>query len=165
MFSAGEVVVYSTQGVCLVKEITTMKFGGTKAEYYVLTPVSDRGAVVYVPTEKPALVAKMRPVLNREELDGLIVKSASEKSEWIENDAERKLYCDSAVKSGDRGELMRMMEMLYLRREELKNQKSHFHNIDAQYLKTAERMLHDEIAYVLGISLDEVPAYIQSRIK
>ena len=43
MFSAGEVVVYSTQGVCLVKEITTMKFGGTKAEYYVLTPVSDRG--------------------------------------------------------------------------------------------------------------------------
>lgn len=164
MYSAGEVVIYGTQGVCSIKEITTMKFGSTKGEYYILTPVSDPKSVVYVPTAKPALVAKMRPVLSRSELDELIAVTAAENLEWIANDNERKLYCDKVIKGGDRVEIMRLMEMLYLRREELKDQSKHFHNVDAQYLKTAERMLHDEFAYVLGIRLEDVPEYIRSHM-
>lgn len=165
MFSAGEVVIYGTQGVCRVKEISTMKFGSTKGEYYILNPVSDPKSVVYVPTEKPALVAKMRPVLSAAELDELVVKAASESLEWIENDNQRKDYCDRVIKNGDRAEIMRMIEMLYLRREELKDRKKHFHNVDAQYLKAAERLLHDEFAYVLGIGIEDVPEYIRSHMK
>ncbi len=163
MFSAGEVVTYGTQGVCRVKEISVMKFGSTKGEYFILVPFSDPKAVVYVPTSKPALVAKMRPVLSRKELDELILKTAGESLEWIAGDNERKDYCDRVLKSGERVEIMRMMEMLYLHRESLKDQKKHFHNIDAQYLKAAERMLHDEFAFVLGIAPEDVPDYIHSR--
>lgn len=164
MFSADEVVVYGTQGVCRVKEISMVKFGSTKGEYYILSPISDPKALVYVPTEKPALVAKMRPVLSRAELDELLRKAASEKTEWIESDNERKAFCDRVIKGGDRGEIMGMITMLYNRREELKDQKRHFHNIDAQYLKAAERLLHDEFAYILGIEPVDVPEYIKANI-
>ena len=164
MYSVGEVVIYSTQGVCRVKEISTMKFGSTKGEYYILTPVSDSRSVVYVPTANPALVAKMRPILCRQELDSLMADISGEHQEWISDDSQRKDYCDRVIKGGDRREIMRLMEMLYLRREALKDQKKHFHNVDAQYLKTAERMLFDEIAYVTGISLEEVPDYISSHL-
>ena len=57
---------------------------------------------------------------------------------------------------------MRLVGMLYRRRELLKDQKKHFHNVDAQYLKTAERMLHGELAYALGIAVDDVADYIRS---
>lgn len=164
MLSVGQTVVYGTQGVCTVKEISVLKMGKTKGEYYVLCPVDDPGSTVYVPTGNERLAGKLRPVLTGDEADALILEAAREPMAWIPDDNGRKLFCDDIVKNGSRKQLMQLVGMLYRRREELKDQKKHFHNVDAQYLKTAERMLHGELAYALGISADEVTEYIQNRI-
>ena len=162
MLTVGQTVVYGTQGVCTVKEISMLKLGKTKGEYYALSPIDDPGSTVYVPTANEKLMSKLRPVLTGEEADALITEAVREPLEWIERDAERKSACDDIVKNGDRKQLMRLVGMLYRRRELLKDQKKHFHNVDAQYLKTAERMLHGELAYALGIAVDDVADYIRS---
>ena len=162
MLTVGQTVVYGTQGVCTVKEISMLKLGKTKGEYYALSPIDDPGSTVYVPTANEELMSKPRPVLTGEEADALITEAVREPLEWIESDAERKSACDDIVKNGDRKQLMRLVGMLYRRRELLKDQKKHFHNVDAQYLKTAERMLHGELAYALGIAVDDVADYIRS---
>ena len=162
MLTVGQTVVYGTQGVCTVKEISMLKLGKTKGEYYALSPIDDPGSTVYVPTANEKLMSKLRPVLTGEEADALITEAVREPPEWIESDAERKSACDDIVKNGDRKQLMRLVGMLYRRRELLKDQKKHFHNVDAQYLKTAERMLHGELAYALGIAVDDVADYIRS---
>ena len=160
MFSVGDTVVYGTQGVCTIKDISTLKLGRVKGEYYILAPVADPGSVVYVPASNEKLLGKMRAVLCREEADALILDALREPLPWISDDASRKSFCDDIVKNGSRKELMRLVGMLYRHREELRQQKKHFHNIDAQYLKTAERLLHDELAYALSIPTDQVPDYI-----
>ena len=162
MLTVGQTVVYGTQGVCTVKEISMLKLGKTKGEYYALSPIDEPGSTVYVPTANEKLMSKLRPVLTGEEADALITEAVREPLEWIESDAERKSACDDIVKNGDRKQLMRLVGMLYRRRELLKDQKKHFHNVDAQYLKTAERMLHGELAYALGIAVDDVADYIRS---
>ena len=162
MLTVGQTVLYGTQGVCTVKEISMLKLGKTKGEYYALSPIDDPGSTVYVPTANEKLMSKLRPVLTGEEADALITEAVREPLEWIESDAERKSACDDIVKNGDRKQLMRLVGMLYRRRELLKDQKKHFHNVDAQYLKTAERMLHGELAYALGIAVDDVADYIRS---
>ena len=162
MLTVGQTVVYGTQGVCTVKEISMLKLGKTKGEYYALSPIDDPGSTVYVPTANEKLMSKLRPVLTGEEAAALITEAVREPLEWIESDAERKSACDDIVKNGDRKQLMRLVGMLYRRRELLKDQKKHFHNVDAQYLKTAERMLHGELAYALGIAVDDVADYIRS---
>lgn len=162
MLTVGQTVVYGTQGVCTVKEISMLKLGKTKGEYYALSPIDDPGSTVYVPTANEKLMSKLRPVLTGEEADALITEAVREPLEWIESDAERKSACDDIVKNGDRKQLMRLVGMLHRRRELLKDQKKHFHNVDAQYLKTAERMLHGELAYALGIAVDDVADYIRS---
>ena len=162
MLTVGQTVVYGTQGVCTVKEISMLKLGKTKGEYYALSPIDDPGSTVYVPTANEKLMSKLRPVLTGEEADALITEAVREPLECIESDAERKSACDDIVKNGDRKQLMRLVGMLYRRRELLKDQKKHFHNVDAQYLKTAERMLHGELAYALGIAVDDVADYIRS---
>lgn len=162
MLTVGQTVVYGTQGVCTVKEISMLKLGKTKGEYYALSPIDDPGSTVYVPTANEKLMSKLRPVLTGEEADALITEAVREPLEWIESDADRKSACDDIVKNGDRKQLMRLVGMLYRRRELLKDQKKHFHNVDAQYLKTAERMLHGELAYALGIAVDDVADYIRS---
>lgn len=165
MFSVGDTVVYNTQGVCEIVEKTLMKFGGEKKEYFVLRPAADNGSTVYVPCTSEPLLAKMRKLISRVELDALIDEAARDGREWIVSDSERRDYCDAVLKSGDRKQLLQLISMLYRRREELKTLKKHFHNADATYLKAAERLLHDEFAYVLGISSAEVPDYIRSRLE
>lgn len=162
MFSVGDTVVYGTQGVCRIEEKKVMRMGKTEGEYLVLQPIADAKSTVFVPVSSEKLMAKMREVLSKEELDALILRCVNDPKEWIESDDERKEYCESTIKSGDRGELIRLIGMLYEHRESLKNQKRHFHTVDAQYLKSAEHLLHDEFAYVLGIAAAAVPEYIYS---
>ena len=163
MLALGQTVVYGTQGVCTVREISMLKLGKAKGEYYVLSPIDDPGSTVYVPTANEKLMSKLHPVLTGEEARAMIAEAVREPLEWIVSDNERKNVCDEIVKNGDRKQLLRMAGMLYRRREALKDQKKHFHNVDAQYLKTAERMLHGELAYVFGISADEAAEYIRRR--
>ena len=127
-------------------------------------PIDDPGSTVYVPTASEKLANKLRPVLTGSEANALIDEAANEPLEWIASDNERKSVCDDIVKNGSRKQLMQLVGMLYRRREALKDQKKHFHNVDAQYLKTAERMLHGELAYALGIAAADVAEYIRRRM-
>lgn len=165
MFSVGEVVVYGVQGVCRIRDKCTRKFGKEEQEYFVLCPVFDEKSVIYVPADKPALLAQMRAVLTKAELSELIVTADRNGSQWIENDNSRRDFCAEVIKSGDRSALMGLVSMLYLHSEELKGQKKHFHMADERSLKQAKKLLHDEFAYVLGIDPEDVPAYISSRLE
>lgn len=165
MFQAGDAIIYGTHGVCVISEIAQLKLVGDKREYYVLAPVHDENSKIYAPTDNDAVNARMRKVLSREQLDELISSVSREDSQWISDDSQRREFCDAVIKGGDRAELMKLIEMLYLRQKSLKNNKKHFHIADEKALKEAQGLLHDEFAYVLGITPEEVPDYIKSHLK
>ena len=123
MFSVGDTVVYGTQGVCTIKDISMLRLGKARGEYYILTPVADPGSVVYVPTSNEKLLGKMRAVLSRKEAEELILDASRDPLPWISDDVSRKNFCDDIVKNGSRKELMRLVGMLYCHREELRQQK------------------------------------------
>ncbi len=167
MYSVGEAVIYGNHGVCKVKEITEMSFGNgsDRKKYYVLCPVSNPRSIIYVPTDNDALTSRIRPLLSEAEIDEIISSVPPEKLQWIASDIKRKEFCGETLKSGDRFRIMQMIGMLYDQREALRDQKKHFHVVDERFLKDATRLLHEEFAYVLGISPADVPEYISSRIK
>ena len=165
MFSVGDTVSYSTQGICKIKEITEMAVGKVKKKYFVLVPVQDEKATVYVPTDNEKLLDNMRAVLSEEKINALIERAANNPMQWIENDLARKEHCSNIIKSGDSYELMRLIQMLYIKREELKTSKKHFHISDEKYLRNAEHLLHDEFSYVLHINKEDVPDYILNKIQ
>lgn len=165
MFQAGDAIVYGTHGVCVIDEISELKLVGEKREYYVLSPIRDKNSKIYAPTDNETVSAKMRKVITKAELDLLISGISSEDSEWINDDGERREYCDGVIKSGDRAQLMSLIGMLYSKQKTLRTSKKHFHLADEKALKQAQDLLHDEFAYVLGIPVDEVPMYIKERIK
>ena len=164
MFAVGDVVMYGTQGVCKIHEVCTKKFGKTESEYFLLRPYFDPKSVIYVPTDQDNLLSQMREVLTRNEVNDLIAEISSGKIEWIDNDNERQDVCNEIIRSGDRVALMRLIQMLYDRNEELKGQKKHFHIADERNLKRAEKLLHEEFAYVLGLQPADIPAYISERL-
>ena len=163
MFSVGDTVLYGTQGVCRIKEKIIKRVGKKTGEYFVLAPVAEKGSAVYIPTDNETLLGKMRRVLTSEEVDSIVTEAAMSPKDWIEDDNIRAEHCSEVIKSGDRAELLRIICMLYLRREDLRAKKKHFHNADEQFLKVAEKLFCDEMAYILGIAKSDVPEYIRQK--
>ena len=164
MFSAGDHVVYGNHGVCRVAELTSMDFGADHREYYVLSPIAEPKSKIFVPLDNDALTSTMLPVLTKDEIDALLGSVVPGSREWIENDSERKAFCTATLKSGDRFAILSMIDMLYLHREEMISQKKHFHVTDERFLRDAEKLLHEEFAFVLGIPRAEVITYIGEHV-
>lgn len=165
MLQIGKTVLYGTEGVCTVAEICKMKVGGKREEYYVLKPVHRPNATVFVPANNEMLMAKVHPVLSREEIDALIDSVSGEEFLWIEDHNERKTEFQKILVGGDRRELLAMIRCLYLRRQQLYENGKRLRSNDDQILRDAEKLLNDEFSLILNIAPHEVAEYIRSRIE
>ena len=93
---------------------------GTPKEYYLLVPIAEPTAKVYIPVDIAA--ARIRPVLTAEE----------------------------ALASRDPKRLIGIIKTLYLRKKERTDAGKKNTAVDERYFKLAEDQLHGELAFVLG---------------
>ena len=72
-------VHYGAYGVCQVEDIRPIRFGPDtpRREYYVLKPISQDGASIFVPADNLKLMSRMRPVLSEEEIDRRVREAAA----------------------------------------------------------------------------------------
>ena len=61
-------------------------------------------------------------------------------------------------------DLIRLIKTVYRKSKKLVQNGKKPGKTDQQYRKRAEELLHEELSVALGISFDEVPAYIEQRI-
>ena len=155
MFEVNDTIVYGTQGVCKVVEITEKDFMGAKKEYYVLKPVNNKGATLFAPVNVKA-GNKMRRILSKEEVQELIAKMPEEGTNWIPNTNLRKETYKKIIFNGDHIELIRMIKTLHFQREKREAEGKHLYLADERFLKEAERILFEEFQYVLELSKEEV---------
>ena len=160
----GEVVLYAGNGVCEVAEITDMDFGSGKEKYYVLKPVFSKSNTFFIPAGNENMLAKIRRILTKEEIDKTIAALDKEENIWIDDEVSRKSEYKRILNSGNCLDIIRMIHALYLHREKLKNSGKRLHLFDEHTLKDAENILYDEFAYSLGIEKESVPEYISGHL-
>lgn len=165
MFAIGDTVVYGAEGVCNIAELQMIKAGGKKANYYVLRPINRPTSTIFVPTDNELLISKMRNVLEREQIDELLIRIKEEAFEWIEDSAERKARFLEIISSGNRGDTVKMIRALYHKREELRGTGKRLRSSDEQLLHDAEKLVCDEFAYSLQIPKNDVPNFIKQRLE
>lgn len=165
MFKVNDTIMYGTQGICKIVEITEKDFMGTKKEYYVLKPINDAGATLFAPVKNEKIEAKMRRILSEEEIYDLIETMPYEEANWIANENERKEKYKKIIASGERAELIKMIKALYFHKKQRESDGKHLYLSDERFFKEAERILYDEFQYVLKIRKDELMAFIFNRIE
>ena len=165
MFEVNDTIMYGTQGICKIVEITEKDFMGTKKEYYVLKPISDEGATLFAPVNNEKIESKMRRILSEEEIYELIETMPYEEGNWIHNENERKEQYKKIIAGGDRTELIRMIKALYFHKKEREADGKHLYLSDERFFKEAERILYDEFQYVLKIQKEELMTFIFTRIE
>ncbi len=165
MFKMGDTVVYSTQGVCVVREIVTKQLGKASAEYYLLTPVYQENTTIFVPVDNEKLTCKMRSVLTRAQAQKLILAMREVDTIWIPEDIARRKQYTEILSSGERIKIAALIKTLYLEQRRRKEAGKKLHIADEQLLKKAQALLHTELALALQIEPEQVVPFIKEQIK
>ena len=164
MFQQGSLVVYGIHGVCKILGTEIRRVDRSGVEYYVLEPVKQSEDRYYVPSQNPAAVSKMRPLLSKEQLDALLTSPEVAQNAWIADENRRKQKYRELITSGDRAALLSMVKALHIHKEEQAALGRRLHLCDENFLRDAENLLGGEFSLVLGIAPSEVGAYIQNKL-
>ena len=165
MFEIGQQVLYGIHGVCRITAVEAMRFGKAKANYYILEPLAQPGSKFYVPVENEAAVAKLRPLLTREELLELLHSEQIRNAPWIADENQRRLRFRELINSGDREALMGMVGALHRHRKAQLAHGRKFHQSDENFLNDAQKLLNAEFAQVFGLEPGEVSTFLLRELE
>ena len=165
MFSIGDTVVYGTQGVCRISEITEREICKKKMRYYVLRPVYQENNTLFVPVDNDTLTSRMSAVLSNEEIKELIRAIPDEDTMWIDDDMRRREKYREILSSSDRRAIVRVIKTLHEEQQRRKEVGNKLQQADELLLHRAETLLHSELALVLNISPEQVVPFLTEQIE
>ncbi|MBQ5629137.1 MAG: CarD family transcriptional regulator [Ruminococcus sp.] len=155
MFCVGQTVLYGSNGVCMVDDVTEKRIGKTKIQYYVLKPLCNNTSTLFVPTANQQLVSKMRRILTEDEAEA-ILRDLPPCGDWNDNKQERSEQFRAIITEGSCVELIRLIRLVRTHGQEQLAGGKRLHISDERFLKEAEKMVCEEFSLVLHISRDEV---------
>ncbi|MDR3289218.1 MAG: CarD family transcriptional regulator [Peptococcaceae bacterium] len=165
MYQANDTVMYSKEGICVITEIAEKEIHGNRCEYYVLKPVYNDKVTIFVPVHKESLTEKIWPILSAGEVYDLIRKMPDTDTIWIDNDTERRERYKKILTGGDRSEMIGLIKTLYFRHQSRKSLGKQMCMTDKQFMKDAERVLYEEVAYILNIDREQVIPFIVGQLQ
>jgi CarD family transcriptional regulator len=165
MYEIGNYVVKSGNGVCRVEDIVHLNMSGVdqQKEYYLLVPLEDRGAKIYVPVDRES--TDLRNVISSDAAWELIHEMPRIESTWITNDKQREQEYKAAIRSGSPEQLVGIIKNLYRRTETRIAQGKRNTAMDERYFRMAENALHSELAFAIGRRKEDMPRLIAETIE
>ena len=166
MFEKGSLLIYDAVGVCRVEDIgipSGIPVSDKEKQYYKLAPVFGSGTI-YIPVDTKVF---MRPVITREEADTLLAKIPEIREDICETRNQKTLedHYKASLQTQDCEDLVQLIKTVYLKRQNLEKTGKKTGKTDQQYMKRAQSLLHEELSVALGISVEEVEAYITRAVE
>ena len=165
MYQVNDLIMYSSEGVCRIVEISTPDISGIDRNklYYVLQPIYRNGRI-YIPIDTKVFI---RPIISSGTANKLI-----EHIPYINTDIliTHNLnlvedYYKGLLQSHDCADLIKLIKTLYLKKKYTVDQGRKLGQVDEYYLFRAEDMLYGEFAIVLDMPKENIKTYIEKRVK
>jgi CarD family transcriptional regulator len=160
MYSVGDLIIYSSTGVCRVEDITERD----GRPYYVLKPLYQVG-IIQCPADSTKVFT--RPVISRQEAEELIADIPNIHAEAYHTRVLSQLsqHYEAALKSHNCRTLIELTKSIYAKRENCLKLKKKLGAVDERFMRRAEELLFGELAAALDIEKSSVPEYISSVIE
>ncbi|MFJ7827816.1 CarD family transcriptional regulator [Psychrobacillus sp. NPDC096623] len=162
MFKVGEMIIYSTHGICQIDDICEKTYNGITKKYYVLHPLDNLKLSISTPIDNKAV--NMLELLDRNEAKILLNSFHSPGIEWIVNNKERtKIYSD-IINSGNRKELSKVVNTLLRKKFELELDNKKLLDQDLKLLISVQNILYRELANALNTSFESIMEEILNSV-
>lgn len=165
-FEKSDYIVYDNAGVCLIEDITAKKFDYWNSERlcYVLRPIGNPGAFVYVPVDNEKLTGKMRRIMSKEEIDALLDNVRTQYIIWPDDRRIRMERFKEILSAKNQQDMLMLATCIYAKKKELAACGRKLSSSDEMILKETERFVNEEFSFSLNLSKGQVMAYIQERL-
>lgn len=165
MFNIGDTVLFGTEGVFVIEQITQKEICGKTADYYALKSKFKDNSVVYLPVANKELTGKIRPLMTEDEIIELLGNISESDDMWVEDNKLRKDKFMEILQGGCREDIIKLAGTIYHRQQTLKLNHRKLSLADERILKEAERIISMEFSFVLNIEQKDVGEYIRSHMK
>lgn len=164
MYSKGEYVIYGSNGVCQVGDVTTLNIDNVPKDrkYYVLYP-NNNGGVIYVPVDVAS--SRMRRVITRSEAEELIKRIPTIKPIEVSNERLLDEIYKKCIHSNECTEWIRLIKCIYDRKQLRLSEGKKITATDEKYMRMAEDALYLELGTALNMEKGQVLEYIIKEIE
>ena len=159
-YKIDDIILYGTDGVCRITDVTERKIGNDTFKYLMLVPIYNEGSTILVPLANESLLNKMHILPSKIEFMDMIENVKNSEPQWIENDTKRKEEFRQILDKGDSYSLICFLKAIYKHQCERIALGKKLHVVDERIMKDAEKVICDEASYSLGISRDGALSYI-----
>ena len=154
MYKIGEVIAHNKLGLCTIKEITQIN----DIDYYVLISNIDNTKIMIPISNADKLTRK---IITKEEIEELVNKIPNINIDLIKDFKTRMKTYDELLKSGEIENLAILSRTIY----EYKKESNNLTIADKEIFKATEKILFDELAYVLEIdNKNDVAKYLFNKV-
>ena len=162
MFKKGDLVIYSSHGICKIDDICEKTISNVTKKYYSLHPMDDRKLSISIPVDNDKVT--IQELLTKEEAENIIESFKFEGYEWIAIDNERSTKYNEILKEGNRMEIAKIANTLMKKKVELDSNGKKFHEKDKKILLGIQNILFTELAFILNTTLEEIKDQINGYI-
>ncbi|OZU89658.1 CarD family transcriptional regulator [Virgibacillus indicus] len=163
MFHVGDLIIYSTHGLCEVVDICDKEFKNVSRTYYVMHPVDDPELTISIPIDIGN--KNMQAIMEKKEAEGLLQSFQTPGIEWIDDSRERIKKYTSLVNTGDRTDITKVISTLMRKKQEIRENQKKMSVQDQKLLDQTQNIMFHELAASLNTSYDKISAKIKSMIK
>ncbi|MBQ4417365.1 MAG: CarD family transcriptional regulator [Butyrivibrio sp.] len=165
MLNRGDVTVYGSHGLCQVREILVPPFldGQSDKLYYMMSPATDRNAVLYVPVE--GADEKMRNAISKKGAQELLAELEDIEEIEVESGKKADAMITDVIKHTETEEMMRLVKGLHKARAIRARDGKKLASMNERHLVTAEKLLYSEMAFSLKTDVAKVKERVMETLE
>ncbi|MCR5330213.1 MAG: CarD family transcriptional regulator [Lachnospiraceae bacterium] len=165
MFEVGELVVFGTDGVCMVEKVGALEMEGVAKDkqYYTLSPVGKKGSNhIFAPVDGKRVV--MRRVLSLDEAKNFVSRLGDIGRLEIPDERKREDTYKAVLQSCDYVKITELIKEIYFRRKTRAAAGKKLPSVDERYFVAAENSLYSELGVSLNMEKDELRSFMEKSI-
>ncbi|AVK95732.1 CarD family transcriptional regulator [Lysinibacillus sphaericus] len=162
MYNVGDVVIYSSHGLCSVEDICEQTFSDITKTYYVLQPLNDSKLTIRTPIDNAK--KQLRDVIQKEEAIRILQSFTSPGVEWIEQNTHRMRFHVEIIKTGDRQKQANLLNTLLRKKIEYEANEKKFPNQEEKLLHSLQEIIFSEFSIALDKPSEEIYDYVVAKL-
>ncbi len=162
VFKKGDLVIYSTHGICKIDDICEKKFSHVTKNYYIMHPMNDKRLSISIPVDNNKV--SILELLSQEEAEEILESFKEEGADWIDEDKDRTEIYNEVIKKGNRIEIAKIINALMKEKVLLESNGKKFHEKDKKMLLGIQNILFSELAFLLNTTSEDIEEKVSEYI-
>ncbi|BDH60198.1 hypothetical protein CD30_14375 [Ureibacillus massiliensis 4400831 = CIP 108448 = CCUG 49529] len=163
MYNIGDLIIYSSHGICEIDDITEKTFSEETKTYYVMHPLNNQQLVIHIPINSKKL--NLSDVVDKKTAMKIIDSFKNLGVEWIEKNNHRIHIYSEAIKKGDRFEIAKIVNTLMAKQKDDEANGKKLGNQDVKLLNTIQNSLFSELALSLNTTTEDIYNQVERNLQ